>query len=356
MRRQGLAERVPAEEMLDVAASVCGLHAQVMSSAELTLWARVDGLAPEAVADALWERRTLVKTWAMRGTLHLLPAREYPLWQAGLSTYEHYRKGAWLKAFGVTLEQLDELAAEVAAALRDEPLTREELAAEVARATGSPEVEEKMLESWGAYLKPAAFQGKLCFAPSDGRRVRFTHPASWLGEAAAVEPGAALEEITRRYLSANGPATREDLGRWWGVSPAKARRMIDALGDEVAPVDVEGVSAYMLAADARDPAPAGAVRLLPAFDQWVVGASRGVPGAIPDGAKERIYRQAGWLSPVLLVDGRMAGVWRHERKGRRLVVEVEPFERLPAASRTACEAEAERLAGFLGGELASNFG
>ena len=68
-----------------------------------------------------------------------------------------------------------------------------------------------MLESWGAHLKPAAFQGKLCFAPSDGRRARFTHPASWLGDAAAVEPGAALEEITRRYLSVNGPATREDL-------------------------------------------------------------------------------------------------------------------------------------------------
>jgi hypothetical protein len=80
--RHQLAERAPATATLEVAARIAGLHAQVMSSAELTLWARVDGLPPDAVRRALWEERSLVKTWAMRGTLHLLPAAELPLWQA----------------------------------------------------------------------------------------------------------------------------------------------------------------------------------------------------------------------------------------------------------------------------------
>ena len=70
--------------MLSVVGLLGGLHAQLMSSAELSLWARVEGLEPNDVSDALWKRRTLVKTWAMRGTLHLLPAAEYPLWRAGL--------------------------------------------------------------------------------------------------------------------------------------------------------------------------------------------------------------------------------------------------------------------------------
>ena len=64
-----------AQRALDVVGDLCGLHAQVMSSAELTLWARVDGLTREEVGELLWEHRHLVKTWAMRGTpLHLLPA------------------------------------------------------------------------------------------------------------------------------------------------------------------------------------------------------------------------------------------------------------------------------------------
>ena len=67
-----------------VASRLCGVHAQLMGSAELTLWARLEALDPGAVAAALWEDRTLVKTWAMRGTLHLLPAGELGLWLAGL--------------------------------------------------------------------------------------------------------------------------------------------------------------------------------------------------------------------------------------------------------------------------------
>jgi len=80
--RHHLDERVPAKAMLEVAGRVAGLHAQVLSSAELTLAARVEDLEPDAVRRALWEERSLVKTWAMRGTLHLLPSAEFPLWQA----------------------------------------------------------------------------------------------------------------------------------------------------------------------------------------------------------------------------------------------------------------------------------
>jgi hypothetical protein len=73
LARQRLDRRASQSETLEVVREICGLHAQVMSSAELTLWARVEDLEPEWVREALWERRALAKTWAMRGTLHLLP-------------------------------------------------------------------------------------------------------------------------------------------------------------------------------------------------------------------------------------------------------------------------------------------
>jgi hypothetical protein len=97
-------------------------------------------LEPDAVNRALWTDRTLVKTWAMRGTLHLLPAAEYPVWQAALSTYRHYLKDSWLRYFRLTRDQLEQLMSAVAQALDDRQLTREELAAEVVAQTGSAEL------------------------------------------------------------------------------------------------------------------------------------------------------------------------------------------------------------------------
>jgi Winged helix DNA-binding domain len=129
--RHHLEGRAPATAMLEVVAGIAGLHAQVLSSAELTLWARVEGLAPDAVRRALWEERSLVKTWAMRGTLHLLPAAEFPEWQAALSTRRLWEAGAWQRGFGVSLAELERLNDAIAQALDGQLLTREELAARV---------------------------------------------------------------------------------------------------------------------------------------------------------------------------------------------------------------------------------
>jgi uncharacterized protein YcaQ len=357
LRRHHLIERAPPQGMLDVVSRIGGLHAQVMSSAELTLHARVDGLEREAVAGALWEDRTLVKLWAMRGTLHLLPASELDTWLSALGTYDHYLKKAWLKAFDITVEQLERLIAAIGEALDGELRTREELGAEVARIADAPELAEKVQGSWGPYLKPASFRGRLCFGPNDGQKVRFTRPDAWLGRNLdGVHPEEALREVTRRHLGAFGPAAREDLARWWSVQPARAGRMLEALGDEAVEVDVDGTAGWMLREHAeqasREELPKRLVRLLPGFDMWVIGAARDAAALLDPAEKKRVYRNQGWISPVLLVNGRMEGVWKHERKGKRLTVTIEPFGKLPKWARTQAEAEAERLAGFLGGELA----
>ena len=127
--------------------------------------------------------------------------------------------------------------------------------------------------------------------------------------------------------------------------------MLAALGDEVVPVEIVGGQpgagpAWALAGDvdAPPPPPSPSVCLLPAFDQYVVTAPRKASPVIPAGATRRVYRPQGWLSPVLLVDGRIAGTWRHERRGARLEVTVEPFAALPARIKKAAAGEAERLA------------
>lgn len=357
VRRQYLDRRASAEKMLAVATRLCGLHAQLMSSAELMLWARVEDLERGAVQRSLWEDRTLVKTWAMRGTLHLLPADELSLWHAALSTSRRYlRAKAWQNYFGITLEQLDQLTQAIGTALDGQILTREELAQEVGRITKSAAFGAKLAEgSWGTILKPAAFTGRLCFGPSLGQRVRFTRPHTWVGTMAAMDPRAATAAITRRFLAAYGPATYHDLGRWWtGGGVSTAREWIKSLCDEVSAVEVNGTPAWMLTADlrkARAISPGESVRLLPAFDQYVIGASHHAHQLLPGPLRSRVYRPQGWVSPVLLVNGYMQGVWRHAIKGSRIEVSIEPFAKIPQWARRGAEQEAERLAAFFGGSL-----
>jgi uncharacterized protein YcaQ len=351
-----LDERVPKRRALTLVAEIGCLHAQLMSSAELALWARVDKLKRNDVEKWLWTDRRLVKTWAMRGTLHLLKSDEYPLWQSGLSTYEHYLKPAWFKASGVSKDELDKLITSISKALDGRTLTRDELAERVAKIAKSKALADKLRGSWGSMLKPASFQGHLCFGPNKGRNVSFARPDQWLelGDSDEVDPAAALGDITRRFLSAYGPATREDFARWWSVSPAAAGRLIAGLGDEVSAVALDGVEYWALTKTVSamaDVSPTKSVRLLPGFDPYIIGSTFHADRLMTGDFKARVHRPQGWVSPVLLVDGRIDGVWRHERKGKRVVVGVEPFTKVPKWVTRGVEQEAESLAAFLGASL-----
>lgn len=349
MRRHHLIERASPDELTAVVGRLCGLHAQAMSSVDLALWARIDGLDRDAVADALWRRRTLIRMWAMRATLHVLPAAGLGTWIAGL--------GIW-KPGGWPIKNLDAvpLARYVDKALRRKMLTRTELAAAVAKLGATPGMVEGLLGSWSSSLRYASFIGYLCFAPSEGQEARFTHPATWLRKPPVrVDDDKAFDALTTRYLGAYGPATAIDLGpRWWGINQGQAKRRLAAIAAATTRVTIEDEPYWMLTEDVAELAatkPVEVVRLLPAFDQWVVCASRRVPALLDPKYRRRIYRLQGWVSPALLVNGRIAGVWKHERKGRTLSVVIVPFATLPRWTRAHIGAEAERLAAFLGGDL-----
>ena len=164
-----------------------------------------------------------------------------------------------------------------------------------------------------------------------------------------------MAAVIRRHLAAFGPASRDTFARWFGMSsPAQAGRLIAALGDEVAAVSVDGWEGWMLREDvaaATAARPSGVVALLPAFDQYVVAAPRDETPVLAAAHKDRVYRRQGWLSPVLLVDGRIAGVWSHERRGGVLEVTIEPFEPVQELVRDGAEREAQRLAEHFGDEL-----
>ena len=341
---------------MDVVRDVCGLHAQVQSSMELQVWARVNDITRDDIREALWERRELVRTWSMRGTLHVLAAEDLPLYVSALSQHDRWWKGAWLRMIGMSEKELRGVLEAIRGSLSANPITREELAEKVAEKTGASG-RDLMLSGWGEMLKPAAFHGQLCSGPPRGQTVTFVRPDKWLTEWSLPRPESAWREIVRRYLGSYGPASREEFARWWGMQPAPAGRVLKASEDQLTEVDIEGHRALALTEDVpslsktvRHPPP----RLLPAFDVYVAG-TRPRASLVDARFEELVFRKAGWVSPVLLMEGTVAGVWAHERTGGRFEVTVKPFGRLRAAARKAISEEADRIGRFLEAPVSVSF-
>jgi hypothetical protein len=354
LARHNLLMRVERTHMLDTVRQIGGLQAQMMSAAELQLWARVERITPSDVQAALWTDRTLVKMWAMRGTLHLIDARDLPLLVAALSTLKHFRRASWQKYHGVSSEELDAIIAGVRDTLNAEGMTREQLANAIAVHTHLPKLAELLRSGWGGLLKPVAFQGYLCFGASQGQNVTFVQPQHWLGAWTPLDPDDALKDVARRFLGAYGPATIDEFDRWFGLEPSAARRVFRSLGDELVEVEVEGWKAWALAASLPEIESASAlrvVRLLPNFDPYTIAVAPHSQYLLAPEHKPRVYRPQGWISPVVLVDGRIEGVWEYDTTRAGIIVKLDLFAPPDAALKDGIEAEAQRLGLFFGADV-----
>lgn len=350
LRRQRLDAPAPRADLLEVVRDHVGIQAQVMSSAELSLGTRVEGLARDEVARALWEERTLVKTWAMRGTLHLVAARELPELVAALGTRLNWLKPVWLRYFGVTADQMRRLQDAIGEVLSDRPMTRLALAEALAAQLDDPSFAAKVTGSWGTFLKPAAGRGLLCFGPDDGRNVTFVNPAAWLGSAMPEPDPATLGAVLERHLGTFPGSSKGELARWWGVSVGELRAGFASAGDRLAVIGIEGVKAYVRAADLDELAaiePSTTVRLLGGFDPYTLSLQKEAEPLLPAARRSLVSREAGWISAVVLVGGRVAGTWTHDLAPKRTRVELSPWRRLTKSERRAVDAEAARIGAFL---------
>ena len=352
--RQHLIDRLAADRLLDVVREHVGIQAQVMSLAELQLNARIDGLRPDDIRDALWTQRTLVKTWAMRGTLHLIASDDLASFVAAAPTRRVATTGAWLKYFEVTKEELDTIFRTVDATLDRQPRTRAQLIEAVAAATGRPDLAAKLQSGWGSFLKPSAGRGTLVFGPDRGRNVTFVDPEDWLGKPVRAagkrrpDPNEALGRLVERFLRLFPGADMPGIGRWWG-SRYTMRKAIEAAGLDLVAIDIEGTAGLALGSDIKHLSatkPFVGVRLLPGFDAYVNDLPRRVEALMPVDRHDAVHRVAGWVSPVVIVDGRVAGTWELAN-GKRGGISVQPFGQWRGGARKEIVAEVDRIAAFL---------
>jgi hypothetical protein len=218
-----------------VAADLLGVHAQVMSAAELSIGFRQRTGTRADVRAALWERRTLVKTRGPRGTVHLLAAADLPMWTGALSAVP---PGPNPFPDGVRMDaaQTDQVLAAVADAVADAELTVDELTEAIVARVG-PWAGDRVIEAfqdrwprWRQIESVAMHRGVLCFGPDRGRRATYTGPGRWLPDLTPAPAGTAVGELVRRFLHAYGPATPAQFARWLGAPPGWAAEAFRRVG------------------------------------------------------------------------------------------------------------------------------
>jgi Winged helix DNA-binding domain len=342
--------RLPVEE---VVRSLCGVQAQVASSAELAIRVRRQVSRPGEVGRALAEGR-LIKTWAMRGTLHLLTPDDGGAYLSLMAAGRSWERPSWERYFGVSPVQIDDLRDVVRAELDGKVLTREELVAAVVARPGLGHVGEALRSGWGTLFKPLAWQGDLCFGPSRGNRVTFMLPEAasrrWAG---VPEPEEAAPVAIAAYFGAYGPTTIDAFGNWlaggW-FGKRRLRTWFDSVADRLAQVEVDGERAFVLAEDLDRLASAPSsspVRLLPGFDQYVLGPGTRDGHVVPEARRAAVSKQSGWISPVVVADGVVCGTWQLDDD----LLRVAWFSEAGDVPPGGLDAEVDRLGSIVGLDL-----
>lgn len=341
--------------LIEVVRAVCGLQAQLLSAAELALSARVIGITKETVRDALWVKRTLVRAWTVRGTIHVIPADDLPLYMAALGTRRYWESEEWLARQELTAKDAAAIFETVIGAVGDTGSTRAEIADAVVGRLGK-KFRRQIASMWGDLLAPAMYMGKLCFGPTVGPNVTFVRADRWIGKWPRVDPEEAWRELARRFLRAYGPTPLEGVGRWFGLDPAAALALLRSLGDEATALNIDGRDAWILATDRAVPrGRAPSARLLAQYDCYVIGSHpRETVIAEPARMLIRSYKRGRFEGavgvPVLLLDGIVSGVWDRRERGGRIELTVQPAVELSSTQRRGVAAEAVRIGRFLGRE------
>lgn len=349
LARQGLLEKLEVP-LVEAVESIGALQAQSWAALPVALWSRVRDFQAADLYRAL-ERRELVAGTLLRGTLHLVSAREHPQYA---QVVEGSGANHWLRTSKEPFAHREALRAELRTYMESRPCSADEIPAFleewIARNPGAFDEKEIALQRDHKW-RPIRTTSDFVRVPADGawgERV----PAAFLAAppSSSEAPEKALDTVIHRHLRAFGPAGADDVADWIGWKTPPVRVALERLAPGLARfTDEAGRALYDLPGAPR-PAPEtpAPVRFLPEFDSVQLAyAAKRRQRILPDAHREKVYVRANLrILPTFLVDGLMAGTWSIEERRREATLTLQPFEKIARGSRAAVMEEAERLLRF----------
>ena len=311
MRRQ-LLEPIGTESVADV---VRRLGAVPMTTneaaAEFAVRTRRVRSEPGEVARELAEG-TIIKTFAFRGAVHLMTPEDGGAYLALRAASRMWELPSWQTYYGLTPSDWPAFRSAVREALADGPLTRDELGAAVTAHKKFGHLGFAFADGAGTLLKPLTWHGDMSFGPPRDGRATFQRLDSNPRWAGVPELEIAGEQAVEAYFRTYGPATPDHVHYWLGNGLSAGRKRVTSwikgFGDRLAPVDIEGEPALVMRDDLDEliaTPPTTAVRLLPGYDQWVIGAGTADAHVVPPARRTPISRQAN----IVIMGGVVSGTW-----------------------------------------------
>lgn len=334
---------VAAKDPAEIARSAAGIQAQDPAAARLSFRSRSRSLTAADVDRARTEERSLLRTWLMRKTIHLIATEDaawmLPLFEPPIERWSRRR----LEQLGMPAGTQERALKAIARALDDGPLTRPEAAQRV-EAAGIELSAQTRLQVTGL----AVSSGLALLGPDRGARSCLVRREDWIAEQRVAARDPALAELARRYLAAFAPATDRDASYWSGLALRDVRAGLESISAELEEVRVGEET--MLALRGRLPRlpRGGQIRMLGHFDTFLLGY-RDRSFTTGDRHRETVSDGGGGIYPVVLRDGVVIGGWRESRRGGRLEISLDGP--LPAEIRPAIDAEIADIARFEGAEV-----
>ncbi|WP_370461938.1 winged helix DNA-binding domain-containing protein [Micromonospora sp. ALFpr18c] len=304
-------------------------------------------LPGHGVADvqAALERREALRTWPMRGTVHLVPPAD-ARWMLELTGVRSLAGAATRRAqLGLTDVDADRAVDVLGAALAGGGrLTRAQCLATLRDAGLGTDGQRGYHPLWYSSVR-----GVTCVAPNVGTEQTFALLDEWAPDARRLDRDEALAVLAHRYVRGHGPVTDREFAGWSGLTLTDARRGLAAAGDTLRTVRVGGESMYVDAALADAPrAPIDEVRVLPGFDEYLLGYRDRTLMFDPAHQAAVVPGNNGIFQATVVHAGRVVGVWKR-RVGRSAVtVTIRPLSPLKTAARARVEQALGGYAAFLG--------
>lgn len=329
--------------MLEAVRWMLGMQAQDFPGAKWSVGLRQAG-GTEAGIEAACDAGEIVRSWPLRGTLHLVAADDLG-WLLELTAQRALATAAARRAaLGITTSDVDRASAIAVAALSGRrTMAREVLLAAFDAGGVSTEGQRGYHLLW--YL---AQSGTLVLGASSGRGQGFALLDDWVLHPRRLDRDEALGELAVRYYRSHGPATVRDLVRWSGLTARDVRTGLAIAGSHLTSIDVDGVTCH-LAPETLDLAPPEArVHLLPGFDEYLLGYGDRTAALSPEHADAIVPGANGVFKPTIVVDGEVVGTWRRTITARDILVEATPFGDLSGDIVDEVDVAAASYGSFMG--------
>lgn len=327
----------PAE---DIVAGLLAMQAQDYRGGLWSVGVRSDHLSEADVEEALRERR-IVRTWPMRGTLHLVAAADARWLPELLGPRASQAAAGRRRGLGLDEESVLKVRAAWERVLAGgQTLGRPELFAAM-DAAGVDSGDQR-----GPHLlRYFAEQGLLCFGPHAGRQPTYALLQEWVPDARTLDREEALAELALRFFTGHGPATVDDLAGWGFLTKTDAKAGLAAVADRLESATSDGLTYWYAAAP--DPV-APPVLLLPGFDEYVLGYKNRTAIMAPGMLDAVVPGGNGVFRATVVVEGRVAALWAAKRLSRRQALTITPLPGGATPDPAALDAAVARYADFCG--------